>query len=274
MLVRFNKRTIIGGTIYTPESGEVELANDIADQVVAAGNGVVVGFGAYSNEARLSTDLSGNTVLVGAGGTEMLTFDANGNIVANVNHRTGHVANLLTLDGGKGEVSSADDMAALVLHTGVAGGARAIYASRNRAVAAALVNATSVAAAGTLLSIVGQAGFTSLVDITDTANRHFIMPSDASSDMILNYKLGLPAHGGTYVQVVAESLVPEVGWFAVGTAKHPVLFGGEARELHATLQLSNVFADSTVRRLRVRVLHDHVSAYSITGSMILQAFKG
>lgn len=68
MLVRFNKRTIIGGTIYTPESGEVELANDIADQVVAAGNGVVVGFGAYSNEARIATDANGNTVLVGPGG--------------------------------------------------------------------------------------------------------------------------------------------------------------------------------------------------------------
>ncbi len=73
MLVRFNKRTIVGGTIYTPESGEVELANDIADQVVAAGNGVVVGFGAYSNEASLSTDANGNTVLVGASANYDLT---------------------------------------------------------------------------------------------------------------------------------------------------------------------------------------------------------
>lgn len=73
MLVRFNKRTIVGGTIYTPESGEVELANDIADQVVAAGNGVVVGFGAYSNEARFATDASGNvTGLVGPDGIPVI----------------------------------------------------------------------------------------------------------------------------------------------------------------------------------------------------------
>lgn len=70
MLVRFNKRTIVGGTTYSPEDGDVDLANDLADQVVAEGNGVVVGLGDYSNEARFATDASGNVIgLLGAGGS-------------------------------------------------------------------------------------------------------------------------------------------------------------------------------------------------------------
>lgn len=121
MLVRFNKRTIVGGTIYTPESGEVELANDIADQVVAAGNGVVVGFGAYSNEATLATDASGNTVLVGPSG-------AIETISVNIIPRRDTLVNLLDdTAGGVGEISEATDWDALVLHNGVVGGAKVLY---------------------------------------------------------------------------------------------------------------------------------------------------
>lgn len=70
MLVRFNKRTIVGGSTYAKDS-EHDLANDLADQVVAAGNGVVVGLGEYSNEARYATDSSGTvTGLVGPDGTQ------------------------------------------------------------------------------------------------------------------------------------------------------------------------------------------------------------
>lgn len=77
MLVRFNKRTIVGGSTYAKDS-EHDLANDLADQVVEAGNGVVVGFGAYSNEARFATDASGNvTGLVGADGKVHATLGSN-----------------------------------------------------------------------------------------------------------------------------------------------------------------------------------------------------
>jgi hypothetical protein len=45
MLVRFNRRTIVEGTIYSPESGDVEINNDIAEQIVRQGYGEIVGFG-------------------------------------------------------------------------------------------------------------------------------------------------------------------------------------------------------------------------------------
>lgn len=52
MLVRFNKLTQVNGTDYSPESGEVDLANDLADQVVRQGNGEIVGLGAVSSEMQ------------------------------------------------------------------------------------------------------------------------------------------------------------------------------------------------------------------------------
>jgi hypothetical protein len=54
------------------------------------------------------------------------SFDAQGNIVANIVPRTGTLASLLALDGGIGELSSATDFPAIVKHDGVAGEAVAL----------------------------------------------------------------------------------------------------------------------------------------------------
>lgn len=94
MLVRFNKRTIIGGTIYSPEDGDVDIANDLADQVVAEGNGRVVGLGERSNEVSLSTDANNNTVLVGADGEPIFSEIALWGVdeyVAGVAQETGQI---------------------------------------------------------------------------------------------------------------------------------------------------------------------------------------
>lgn len=70
MLVRFNKTTIVGGDTYSPEDGDVDIANDLADQVVAGGDGVIVGLGGRSKEAAFAFDGAGNvTGLVGPDGT-------------------------------------------------------------------------------------------------------------------------------------------------------------------------------------------------------------
>lgn len=58
MLVRFNKRTIVGGTTYAKDAEE-DIANDLADQVVRAGNGEVVGLGALSDEVSWRRNASG-----------------------------------------------------------------------------------------------------------------------------------------------------------------------------------------------------------------------
>lgn len=58
-----------------------------------------------------------------------LVFDDDGNLIANVSHRTGTLSNLLALAGGDGEFSKATDVDAIVVHNGVAGQAKAFYRS-------------------------------------------------------------------------------------------------------------------------------------------------
>lgn len=73
----------------------------------------------WGQPPRLSTDSNGNTVLVGADGTKMLTFDANGNIVANVALRKDTLANLLLVaDAADGEIAVATDADVLVRYLG------------------------------------------------------------------------------------------------------------------------------------------------------------
>lgn len=83
----------------------------------------------------------GGSAYVNIGG---LTFDANGNVDANVNLRTGTLANLLLLEGGVSEVGRASDVEALVLFNGVADGAVPFF--RNRVVASAISGITATAA--------------------------------------------------------------------------------------------------------------------------------
>jgi hypothetical protein len=84
----------------------------------------------------LKKDASGN----------ILTFTADGNIVANVNHRHGAYDTLRTVLGGNGEVSLMDDRKGLFLHDG-AGNPRPLYGGR--LVAAFFSNYGNMIASGT-----------------------------------------------------------------------------------------------------------------------------
>ena len=65
-------------------------------------------------------------VTVGGSPYALLPVDGNGDVIANIGHRTGLLADLLTLDGNPGEIGVATDQYAIVLFNGVAGQARAI----------------------------------------------------------------------------------------------------------------------------------------------------
>ena len=53
--------------------------------------------------------------------------DSAGNVTAQVNHRTGVLETLKTLAGGNGEISVATDKEAILIHNGVANGAKVFY---------------------------------------------------------------------------------------------------------------------------------------------------
>jgi len=80
---------------------------------------------------------------VGEGTFAMLPVDEGGDITANIGHRRGLVANLLTLDGVDGEISVPTDSEDLVIHNGVAGQAR-----RFRSAVSSLTQGTDSLAVG------------------------------------------------------------------------------------------------------------------------------
>lgn len=91
-------------------------------------NGYVVGFkdqvsGVESTLARLND--AGTALVVNGNDYALLPLDANDNVLVNIGMRQNTLANLLALDGLPGEISVATDADALVVHTGVAGQAKA-----------------------------------------------------------------------------------------------------------------------------------------------------
>jgi hypothetical protein len=99
----------------------------------------------------------------------VLMLDAYSNALANVSHRTGLLASLLTLAGGVGEVGVATDKQALVVYNGVPGGAIAHYRGRQTAYAEcgpALANAVPAATLTQLMLTIGN-DVTSRIDNTN-----------------------------------------------------------------------------------------------------------
>lgn len=84
--------------------------------------------GTFVGAVTATTNPDGSVSLVGPGGDPLLTVEEpSKNIIANVNHRTGTLSSLLTLDGGVGEISVATDYNAIVRHNGVSGQAIAFF---------------------------------------------------------------------------------------------------------------------------------------------------
>lgn len=73
-----------------------------------------------------NAQVQNGVAIVNIGGSPyaLLPVDGNGDVVANIGHRTGLLADLLTMDGNAGEIGVATDQYALVLFNGVAGQAR------------------------------------------------------------------------------------------------------------------------------------------------------
>ena len=105
------------------------ITNDVIDVLVKLGLIQSNGGGGVAPSLRKATDANNNTVLVGADGDPLLTVEQpSKNIIANIIPRTGDlVTELLPLAGGAGEISSDPTNGALVLHSGVGGGAKAFY---------------------------------------------------------------------------------------------------------------------------------------------------
>jgi hypothetical protein len=76
---------------------------------------------------------------------DLLNFDANGNLIANVTMRTGTYASLITLAGSLGEIGICTDVQAFIVFNGVAGQAKAYFRNRMVSLCQFTLTTTSVA---------------------------------------------------------------------------------------------------------------------------------
>lgn len=206
-----------------------------------------------------------------------LVFDDDGNLIANVSHRTGTLSSLLALAGGDGEFSKATDVDAIVVHNGVALEAKAYH--RSSKIAELHVH-------GTIASLVG--GTASVVDLTsktvdyggmtvDLANNKFQPPIGTKYAKATIYVSVTDADvtAGTKFTAYVDYYVSGFGWsYLIGQElfdKNPMAYlqaSGDAIALHGvtTVDLSALFdrnpgADEGF--IQLRLLHgDATDAYA------------
>lgn len=120
-----------------------------------------------------------------------LTFDINGNIVANVNPRTGVLATLLGYAGGLGELASSTDIPAIVKYNNVIGGA--VYMTPYGA-----YPTQAITTSGTITVQPWMRGITYLFDTTaGTINSTVNIANGFAIGQILTVAFSNPASAGT-----------------------------------------------------------------------------
>lgn len=105
------------GEFYEDVDVEFYVKDGTLDYTASTGDFIVESLSVISgdsaqdpNVVKVTKDQSNKvTGIVGADGGAILELDSNGNINAQVNHRTNTLANLLSLAGGNGELSVATD---------------------------------------------------------------------------------------------------------------------------------------------------------------------
>lgn len=119
----------IGWNLLEPENVPVlaELDSSGFPLRTVTPDGQVVGFGGGAVQDGLYV------VTMDEQDFALLPLDEDGDLTANIGHRRGLVANLLSLDGVDGEISVPTDSEDLVIHNGIAGQARRFKPGSNAA---------------------------------------------------------------------------------------------------------------------------------------------
>jgi hypothetical protein len=95
--------------------------------------------------ARIKAHLQEHKLLGISAKLDLLNFDANGNLIANVTMRTGTYASLITLAGSLGEIGICTDVQAFIAFNGTAGQAKAYFRNRMVSLSQLTMTTTTVA---------------------------------------------------------------------------------------------------------------------------------
>lgn len=261
----------------TPAGGEVAIGR-IA--WVEEGEKAVVDFDASIEAGQVGTQINtgGSVSLEGPDGTKYaaLPVDANGNIIANVNHRTGAIADLLTLSGGDGEIGVATDVAALVRFNGVAGQAVAFYAAQRRESATFLAGTGVVNTGASWIPYKGLETTTFTPSWFDDANQWFVVPSWAKIfEFDYTITWAVDASGSQRKMRIEYSMNSGATWFgalfaiAIALNYNSAMAPSRAGKLLVDLEAQSIPAGAL---LRLTLNHDSAnSVNAFSGGAIQQA---
>lgn len=204
---------------------------------------------------------------VGLGG---LTFDTSGNIVANIVPRTGELATLLTISGGAGEVSTATNVRALVLHNGVANGAVAFYPSAVRSLNTFAKPFQQIAVGTTFIEVVltqqaaTNPSFNALTTSTSTTTgRFFGFSPNKGYEATFRFTHTLPTISRWRLQLQQNPSGDLVTWVAASTGDQFVQGAGTTIESTVTFRVAQIVTGAT-ERMRLVIEHNDAANQNIT----------
>lgn len=191
-----------------------------------------------------------------------LQFDEFGNLLANVNHRVGLLANLLELSGGNGEIAKASDADALVVFNGVAGEAKAYFRSSTVGEVGIVAEyaQTVPAGAGTVYTGMDMAGTVASGNaaLWDNVNEEFLAPANSNViEVDFNFKFAASATGNYRRVKLQYWSVAGGAWGDLVTAEF--VNANTALPVIAAGKLSSSFG-ATQTRLRLAFSHGDTAA--------------
>lgn len=204
--------------------------------------------------------------------------DANGNITAQVNHRTGLLASLLGLPGGDGEISVATDTRALVRHNGVINGAVAFYPSPYKAIATFKHEAQNFTgtAADVVLTIDPRgssqypADFGGII-LDDVSNDFTGVASNSGIEVQIAFTANLPTTARWKFTLQQETAPNSGFWVPIGTMPVTYLAGqGVSGGNTIVLRRETPVSQADTKAMRIVVSHNDGTNVVSLGAGVVQ----
>ena len=193
--------------------------------------------------------------------TNLLNFDVNGSLVANISMRSGAYASLITLAGSVGEIGVATDVEAFIRYNGVAGQAVIFRKSREIGYAFGAIYTNGVVTATDTAALI-TASYDALAMVNVTTSEISIPSGTGMVDFSFSVQWGdAGSPAGTLRRVAIEGWVSNA-WIesfgvtinSTGDATYPVRQSASA---DATVDLSTKY--------RIRLYHTRGANLSPTG---------
>jgi len=195
--------------------------------------------------------------------------DENGNLIANVSHRKGAIADLLAItNAGDGEIAVATDVNAIVVYRGISPSVgKAYYMDKEVARAVASSSTTSiVTATETTLKLTAVTHDPN--SLLDVVNEWVVLPATGFNSIEVQVSLGFISGDGTYRRIFleVENTFGMADWGALDYAD--VVFPNVS-DVTSSINATFKHYESTLPiaglRVRVRFVHDKTTNISALG---------